>query len=46
MNPKMHREMYSRVKTFEVLLSLELSKMDPKKIALMLVGVPNSLVLS
>ena len=46
MNPKMHREMYSRVKTFEVLLSLELSKMDPKKIALMLGGVPNSLVLS
>jgi hypothetical protein len=38
--PKMQREIYSRVKTLEVLLSLLERRMEAKKIALMLVGVP------
>jgi hypothetical protein len=46
MNPKMHSEIYSNVKTFEVLFNLEESNIDPKNIALILVGVPKSLVLS
>jgi hypothetical protein len=46
MNPKMHSEMYRSVKTLEVLFRRDESKMDPKKIALILVGVPKSLVLS
>ena len=40
MNPKMQRLMYRRVKTFEVLLSREDSKIDAKNMALIDVGFP------
>jgi hypothetical protein len=40
MNPKIQREIYKSAKTFEVLLRRLDNKIDPKKIALMLVGVP------
>jgi hypothetical protein len=40
MKPKIQREMYKSANTFEVLLSRLDNKIDPKKIALMLVGVP------
>ena len=44
MNPNMHSEMNSSVKTFELLFRRLESRMEPKKMALMLVGVPvNSL---
>jgi hypothetical protein len=36
----MHSEMYNSVNTFDVRFKRELRRIEPKKIALMLVGVP------
>lgn len=39
-NPKVQREMYSSVNTFDVYLRRDESKIEAKKMAFMLVGVP------
>ena len=42
MNPKMHKLMNRSVNTFDVLFSLDDSKIEAKKIALMEVGLPRN----
>jgi len=41
-NPNMHSEMYRRVNTLEVCFKREESKIEAKKMALILVGVPKN----
>ena len=43
-NPNIHSDMYNSVKTFDVFFSLLDKRIDPKKIALMLVGVPKNII--